>query len=371
MLSLIIPTFNERENVAPMYERCLGALAGETFEILFVDDSLDDTSDEIRRIASLDPRVRLLHRERRGLASAVVDGIRESRGDLVAVIDGDLQHPPEILAQLLRTQRSEGADLVVPSRYMEGGDPGGLSPLRRILSVGGKLLAQVVLSEARDTTDPLSGCFLATRETVRALEETHPRGFKILLELLVRGTATRVRDVPYRFMPRTAEQSKLGWQTQISYLRQLLELVPLNPDNTRFFLFALIGATGVAVNAALFLMLTGMLQPGGSFAVVLASLLASHAAMVWNFIWNTMITWRDRFRSDMLWRFALRYLVVSEIGAGITAVVLLTLRGIGLHVDIVDQLIGIVTSVLATYRLNDRWTWPRELSLQPSRSVRR
>lgn len=371
MLSLIIPTYNERENVAPLYERCLGALAGEDFEILFVDDSQDDTPAEIRRLCAVDPRVRLLHRDRRGLASAVVDGVRSARGDLVAVIDGDLQHPPEVLTRMLQTQRAENADLVVPSRYMPGGDPGGLSPLRWLLSVGGKLLAQIVLSEARETTDPLSGCFLATRETVSVLENTAPRGFKILLELLVRGAPARVRDVPYSFMPRTAEHSKLGWTTQVSYLRQLLELVPINPDNTRFFLFALIGATGVAVNAALFLLLNGTLQSSVPFAAVLASLLASHAAMLWNFIWNSSITWRDRFRSDLLWRFALRYLVVSELGAAITALVLVLLRGFGLNVDILDQLVGILASVVATYRLNDRWTWPRELALQPTRPVRR
>lgn len=372
MLSLIVPTFNERENIAPLYERTLNAIGDEPFEIIFVDDSLDNTPAEIRRIAQLDPRVRLLHREERGLASAVVCGLGAARGDLVAVIDGDLQHPPEVLPRLVAAQRATGADLVVPSRYMPGGDPGGLSPIRHLLSVGGKLVAQVVLSEARDTTDPLSGCFLATRDTALALRGTKPRGFKILLELLVRAAPQRVVDLPYRFMPRVAEHSKLGWKTQVLYLSQLLELVPLNPDNTRFFLFALIGGTGVAVNAALFMLLNPMLLGGTvPFPTVMASLAASHAAMAWNFIWNTSITWRDRYRSDLLWRFAMRYLVVSEIGAAVTAVVLELLRGIGLRVDIVGQLVGIAASVLATYRLNDRWTWPRELGLQASRPIRR
>ncbi|MDA8344549.1 MAG: glycosyltransferase family 2 protein [Thermaerobacter sp.] len=372
MLSLIVPTYNERENVRVLYRRTVEALDGEDFEIVFVDDSHDDTPDEIRRLAAEDSRVRLLHRMERGLATAVIDGFRIARGDMLAVIDGDLQHPPEILANLLRVQRETRADLVVPSRYIAGGDPGGLSWPRRVLSLGGRALAHILLRESRATTDPMSGCFIVSRAAAVPILNTRPKGFKILLELMVRGNVQRTVDVPYAFAARDAGQSKLGWKTQADYLRQLLDLVTVNPDNTRFFLFALIGGTGVAVNAALFALMTSGYFDLVPYGALLASLIASHVALLWNFIWNTSITWRDRFRADQIWRHAFRYLVVAEFGALLTALVLLMLRGIGVEFNLLDQLVGILAGVLFTYRLNDRWTFLQHApALQTERTMRR
>ena len=374
MLSLIIPTFNERDNIRPLYERIRDALAGEEYEIIFVDDSLDETTAEIGRLAAEDPRVRLLHRRERGLSTAVITGFGAAQGDLVAVMDADLQHPPEILPQMLEAQRQRRADLVVPSRYIDGGNPGGLDgPLRRMLSLGGRALAHLLLRESRATTDPMSGCFLATREAVLPLLGAKPKGFKILLELMVRGKVRRTVEVPYTFAERSANQSKLGWKTQVDYLRQLLDLVPVHPENTRFFLFALVGGTGVAVNAALFALLASDLLHGIVYAALLASPIASNAAIIWNFVWNTTITWRDRFRSEHLWRHAVRYIIVSETGTLITWLVLVVLRSAGLRFDLLDQLIGIAIAVLATYRLNDRWTFlpVGDAVLEPERSASR
>ncbi len=374
MLSLIIPTFNERDNIQPLYERVRSALGAEEYEIIFVDDSIDDTTREIARLSTEDPRVRLLHRRERGLSTAVIAGFGAAQGDLVAVMDADLQHPPEILPQMLEAQRQRRADVVVPSRYMEGGNPGGLNgPIRRMLSLGGRALAQLLLRESRVTTDPMSGYFLATRESVLPLLGTSPKGFKILLELLVRGNVRRTVEVPYTFAERSADQSKLGWKTQVDYLRQVMDLITVHPENTRFFLFALVGGTGVAVNAALFALLTSDLLHGVEYAALLASPIASNAAIVWNFMWNTTITWRDRFRSEHIWRHALRYLLVSETGTLLTWLVLVMLRAVGFHYDLLDQLIGIGIAVLATYRLNDRWTYlpVGETVLEPERSVSR
>ena len=374
MLSLIIPTFNERDNIQPLYERVSRTLSAEEYEIIFVDDSVDETTREIARIAAEDPRVRLLHRRERGLSTAVIAGFGAAQGDLVAVMDADLQHPPEILPQMLQAQRQRRADVVVPSRYIAGGSPGGLAgPMRRNLSLGGRALAHLMLRESRASSDPMSGYFLATREAVLPLLGSKPKGFKILLELLVRGRVQRTVEVPYSFAERSANQSKLGWKTQVDYLRQLLDLVTVHPENTRFFLFALVGGTGVAVNAALFALLTSDLLQGVQHSALLASPIASNAAIAWNFLWNTTITWRDRYRSANLWRHALRYLVVSEIGTLITWLVLLVLRATGLQFDLLDQLVGIAVAVLATYRLNDRWTYlpVGETVLEPERSASR
>lgn len=282
MLSLIVPTYNERDNVDLLWERVTGALAGEDFEILYVDDSTDDTPERVSRIAAVDPRVRLLHRtEGRGLATAVVAGVGIARGDLVAVIDGDLQHPPEILPELLAAMRSSNADVIVPSRYIPGGDPGGLSLPRRLLSLAGRALAQFLLTEARLTTDPMSGFFVARRSVAKRLVGSEPLGFKILLEMLVRGGPhLRVHEVPYRFASRTHGQSKLGWKTQVEYGHQVLGLMLLGKDNRRQVGWWLVGGAGVAANLIFLSMLLGVPASTAYGSLIGALFFVTHASML-------------------------------------------------------------------------------------------
>lgn len=355
MLSIIVPTFNEKDNIASLCQRIEGALTGEDFEILFVDDSNDDTPQVIAERAREDAHVRLLHREERGLSTAVVAGFGAARGELVAVIDGDLQHPPEVLAQMLKIQQDTGPDMVVPSRYADGGNPGGLDGgFRKMLSRGGKLIAQIILPEARKTTDPMSGCFLVTRDAVEPLVGTRPFGWKIMLDVLVRGRVRRVAEVPYTFAERVNGQSKLGWKVQMDFAHQLLALAAQRAENRRFAAFSVIGASGVMVNEAAFAALAAAM---GRADIAIASVLASHIAMAWNFAWNARFTWRERWDRRHWGMHALRYLIVSEIGVGLTAGVLLALRAVGSPSDLLNQLVGIVLAVLVGFRLNDRWTW--------------
>ena len=177
-----------------------------------------DTPDEIRKLCAEDSRVRLLRRMERGLATAVIDGFNIARGDLLAVIDGDLQHPPEMLAHLLRAQRETRADVVVPSRYMPGGDPGGLSGVRRLLSLGGRALAHILLRESRVTSDPMSGCFLVTRAAAAPILRARPKGFKILLEVLAQGSWETAVEVPFSLEARAAGDSKAQVKVYVSRL---------------------------------------------------------------------------------------------------------------------------------------------------------
>lgn len=282
MLSLIVPTYNECDNVKPLSERLRAALGEEDYEVLFVDDSTDDTPLRLAQMAKADPRVRFLHRTSgRGLATAVVEGIRLVRGELVAVIDADLQHPPELLPELLRALRESGADVVVPSRYIPGGDPGGLSLPRRWLSLGGRALSQFLLAEARLTTDPMSGFFVARRSVADQLVDTRPQGFKILLEMLVRGGSDlRVCEVPYRFAPRRSGESKLGWRTQIEFGRQLLGLVVESEENRRQVTWWFVAGAGVAVNVFFLSLLMGV-HSGRTFGSLIGALFfVSHASML-------------------------------------------------------------------------------------------
>lgn len=209
-----------------LVERVAHALNPTPYELLFVDDSDDDTPAIIAREAALDPRIHLIHRvgEARagGLATAVVTGMRQAHGEFVAVIDADLQHPPETLAQMLTA--AEDADIVVASRYIPGGGSEGLDGLyRQLVSRGSKLVAATFFARVRACSDPMSGFFLVRREVIKEVD-LQPVGFKVLLEILVRGNWSRLAEVPYHFKEREAGASKAGVEQGKQYLRHLREL---------------------------------------------------------------------------------------------------------------------------------------------------
>ncbi len=227
MLTIIVPTYNERDNIAPLWGRLRSALGKVPFEVVFVDDSTDGTDGVIAAYAKEDPRVRLLHREsQRGLATAVVEGVQAARGDLFCVLDADLQHPPELIADLLAAL--DNADVVVASRFVPGGR-NALSPFRRLVSRGAILLAQAIVPAARKVKDPTSGFFLCRRKAVEGLQ-LRPIGFKILLEILAKGKYRQVREVPYAVEHRRAGSSKLGVSEQLGYLKHLWALRRSKPE---------------------------------------------------------------------------------------------------------------------------------------------
>lgn len=222
-LSVVVPTYNEAENAVPLVQRVTTALAGVDFELILIDDSTDGTERVLRGLAQGDPRLRIVHRTgRRGLASAVTEGIALAKGDVVCVLDADLQHPPEALPALREALEQTGADLAIASRYVPGGSYE-LTVRRRIVSRVATMLARTLLGRARSVSDPLSGFFAFRRAVVDGVR-LQPIGFKILLEILVRGRIARVVEVPYRFEARGAGESKLTPAQNLDYLRHLLTL---------------------------------------------------------------------------------------------------------------------------------------------------
>ena len=226
-LSLVIPTLNERENIEPLIAEVSGALAGISWEAIFVDDSSDDTAAEIARIAAANPQVVLLHRTGPGLslATAVVAGLARARGTYICVLDADLQHPPQGIPAMLEEARRSGADVVIASRYVPGGSAGGLAgPLRRFYSVGLKALSRLLFPRRlAGITDPLGGYFLIRRDIVQGVR-LEPLGYKILLEILVRTRWRTVREVPYQFQPRRYGSSKADLPQGFWFLRHLARL---------------------------------------------------------------------------------------------------------------------------------------------------
>ena len=313
-LTVVVPCYNERANVAPMIARLSVALAGIAWEVVFVDDdSPDGTTDAVREVARRDPRVRGLRRVgRRGLASAVIEGALSSSADYVAVIDGDLQHDETKLPDMLAALRAGGCDLAVGSRHVEGGSNAGLAnSWRRRLSDGGIKLAQYSLPVK--LTDPMSGFFMLPRPL---FERLAPRltgqGFKILLDLLLSAPAPlRVTEVPVLFHARQAGESKLDVLVLMQFAGLLADKTLGGVLPLRFISFALVGAIGVGVNLGALWLGRGV---GLGFGP--AQTLATIVAMVGNFWLNNAVTYRDqRLRGPALWRGLVLFLAVCSVGA--------------------------------------------------------
>lgn len=232
-LSLIIPTYKEAENLPRLVERVHWALDGCRFEIIVVDDDSPDGTAKVANELSRDSPLNLVVRTgERGLASAVLTGFGLAAGRVLGVMDADLQHPPEHLRPMLAAI-DKGADLVVASRYSPGGADLG-SVVRKNMSRAATLLTRALLSSARATPDPLSGFFLLRREVVDGAE-LNPVGYKILLEVLVRGRARRVTSIPYEFQRRLKGISKFNLSEQGRSLGHILGLARVEARQWRPF----------------------------------------------------------------------------------------------------------------------------------------
>lgn len=281
--SIIIPTRNEAGNVPELLRRLAPIVKNEAAEIIFVDDSTDTTPDTINNAAGSYLRpVRLIHRlpDQRlgGLGGAVLEGLRAARGPYVIVMDGDLQHPPEVIPQLLGKAREEARDLVVASRYCANGSAGSFSRARSLLSQGSTLAAKGLFpARLRHVNDPMSGFFLVRRAALD-LNALQPNGFKILLEIVGKTSNLRIASVPFAFGERHAGESKASLREGLRFLTLLLTL-RLGAGVMRFGMFGLVGVSGLLVNS---LLLAFWTETIGIY--YLASLiLATQGSSLWNF----------------------------------------------------------------------------------------
>jgi dolichol-phosphate mannosyltransferase len=315
VLTVVVPCYNERPNVAPLIAKLDAALRGIAWEAVFVDDnSPDGTAAEVRDIAQTDARIRCIRRiGRRGLSSAVIEGGLSSSAQFVAVIDGDMQHDEARLPDMLTALQTGNYDVAIGSRHVDGGDNAGLAGRwRHALSDGGIWVAQRLLPVR--LTDPMSGFFMLRRNLFEQLAGTLTgQGFKILLDLVLSSPAPlRVIEIPCVFHKRVAGDSKLDALVLMQFAGLLLDktfggLLPL-----RFISFALVGAMGVVVHLTT---LTVALKLVG-IPFEAAQTIATIAAMVFNFQLNNEVTYRDqRLRGPRLWRGLLLFLLVCGVGA--------------------------------------------------------
>ena len=358
-LAIILPTLDERENLAPLIARIDAALGGIAWEAIVVDDnSADGTADEVRRIARADPRVRVIQRiGRRGLASAAIEGICATAAPFVAVMDADHQHDPALLPAMLADVEGGHCDLAVASRFAHGASTQEWgAPTRERLSGLGNRLVQAVLREP--LSDPLSGYFLLRTDLVRALV---PRlsgiGFKLLLDILATAPEPlRVREFPLAFAARRAGESKLEPAIALDFIAGLYDrwfgrIVP-----TRFALFGTVGALGVVVHLAVL----ALLYPGTTATFWKAQALATFVAMTGNYLLNNLLTYRDRQRRGawpVLAGWA-GFCATCAAGAVANVAVAGLLEGRGAH-WLLAAIAGIVVGAVWNYALSNRFVWGR------------
>ncbi len=291
-LTVVIPTMNERGNIAELTRRLDRVLAGVAWEAIFVDDdSIDGTRDEIRRLAETDGRLRCLHRiGRRGLSSACIEGVQASQSPYVAVMDADLQHDETLLPAMLASLKDEPFDLVVGSRYVDGGGLGDWNKRRANISGFATRLGRLVLKA--QIADPMSGFFMIRRDAFdRAVRTMSAVGFKILVDLLASSPKPlRLKELPYEFRLRHSGESKLDAFVAWEYLVLLADKLigPYVP--VRFVLFSIVGGIGVVAH----LTILGLALSVAHLSFAVAQGLAAGLAMIGNFTLNNFLTYSDR-----------------------------------------------------------------------------
>ncbi|WP_405921788.1 glycosyltransferase [Streptomyces sp. NBC_00122] len=306
-VTLIIPTFNESGNIDELLRRLGDALPEHLpCQVLFVDDSTDDTPAVIEKAAVEYPfPVAVLHRESAvgGLGGAVLEGVRRADTDWIVVMDADLQHPPHLVPELVGEGMRTGADLVVASRYISGGSRAGLAGSYRIaVSRGATWLTKGLFPRAlRGISDPMSG-FFAMRRSVVTADALKPLGYKILLELAVRCRPAKVAEVPFVFQDRFSGESKSTAREGMRFLAHLASLRSATPL-ARMVGFGLIGLSGFVPNLAALWLLTH-----AGMHYLPAEIVANQAGVLWNFVLIEVLLFRDRRHrhwADRVGRFAL------------------------------------------------------------------
>jgi dolichol-phosphate mannosyltransferase len=356
-LSVVVPTFNERENVTALFQRLETTLAAVAWEVIFVDDnSPDGTWNVVRDLARRDSRVRCIRRiGRRGLSGACIEGILASSAPCAAVIDADLQHDETQLPKMLALLQEGSADLVVGSRYVEGGSADSFNKQRAGASALATEVAKRVLRV--QIADPMSGFFMIRRDRFEELApQLSTQGFKILLDIVATARGNlRIVEIPYSFGSRLHGESKLDSMVALDFLGLVLAKLTHDLVSLRFLLFATVGSIGLVVHfAALFIALEGFGLPFPQ-----AQACGALLAMTSNFILNNFLTYRDqRLKGLAILRGLLLFYLVCGVGLA---------ANVGVAFSVYDQdpiwwlagAAGALMGVVWNYAMSGLFVWRR------------
>jgi len=374
LFSLVIPTYLEAGNINKIV-RTLTSLLDRSipgdYELIVVDDNSPDGTWEVAlSMTSEFPQLQVMRRENeRGLSSAVIRGWQNSRGRILGVIDGDLQHPPHILLQLLNAIE-KGADLAVASRHVEGGGVSRWSFIRRLLSRGAQLLGLIILPRVTGrVSDPMSGYFMVSRSCLDDIT-FNPIGYKILLEVLGRGRVDEIAEVGYVFCERQDGESKVSWKHYLDYIRHLIRLrfssekveqfsQRLGFPIGKFMRFGLVGLSGVFVDMAILYLLS---DPNTlALRLTRSKIIAGEIAIFNNFLWNDAWTFADvtmeqKGLKQRLKRF-LKFNIICLAGLAINVLVLNLVFNFVIANRYIANLIAIAVATIWNFWVNLKLSW--------------
>jgi dolichol-phosphate mannosyltransferase len=362
-VSLILPTYNEGKNIAAVIAQLVPVLDSVPklqYEIIVVDDDSPDRTWEIA-LALTDqfPQLRVIRRQdERGLSTAVIRGWQIAQGRILAVMDADLQHPPEVIADLCK-EMLRGADLGIASRHVEGGGVSDWSLARRIISRGAQMIGFILLPEVIGRiSDPMSGFCMVRRSSIQD-RTLSPLGYKILVEVLGRGKVGWISEVPYTFRERARGSSKLTNRIYLEYFQHLFRLRLYLLQNSSFFRFCVVGASGVVVDMSLLFLLSDPKMLG--WGLTRSKILAAEAALVNNFIWNDAWTFGHIARQQNTFgqrvkRF-LKFNAICSLGIFFN-VVIINIEFNFFHMNrYLANLIAIGLVTVWNYKTNKEFSW--------------
>lgn len=359
LLSIIIPTRNEAPNISALLRRLAPVVGSYESEVIFVDDSDDHTPEVVRQeVSSFVRPLRLIHRpisqRTGGLGEAVLTGIRSARGAWVLVMDADLQHPPEIIPEMIRKASDGTNDLVIANRYCEGGSAGNFSPIRLVASRGSTWVAKAMFPRRlRHVDDPMTGFFMVRRDALD-LDALRPNGFKILLEIVARTPRLRIASVPFVFGDRHAGESKANFREGLRFLGLLCTL-RLGEGITRFASFGAVGLSGLVVNTALLALWTDVI----GLYYMLSLVLATQGSSLWNFLLSEHVVFSSIHRREGELGRAAMFLIMNNVALLARGPIVYCMTSI-LGVNyLASNVVSMIVLLVVRYALADTIIWKR------------
>lgn len=352
-VSIVIPTYKEKDNISELFKRIFKVFNNNKIdgEIIVVDDdSQDGTSEIVNKYRESKPVKFVLRKDERGLASACIEGFKLATSEIIIVMDADLQHPPEKIPDFINAIK-EGADIAIGSRYVEGGSFGEWSIGRKIVSKGASALANILFYEIKEIKDKESGFFAFKKDVIKEVE-LKPKGYKILLEILILGNYKKAVEIGFSFGKRSAGKSKLGIGIIFSYISHLIRLFCISGKLTKIILFCCVSLIGEFVNFGVLNLLT---IPG---LYLISRIIGIETSILANFFLNRTWTFKKEAKYVSLESAIIKDHVIRFFGILLYFVCIYSLWAF--HMYGISILIGIFFATLWNYLGNTMWVWKKD-----------
>ncbi len=352
-VSVVIPTYNEYKNIPILFEKIFNVFKKNKIngEIIVVDDNSEDGTSKVVKNYTKNHAVQLIIRkDEKGLASACLKGFDYSNGEVIIVMDADLQHPPEKIPELIEAINN-GADIAIGSRYIKGGSLGGWSASREIISKSAGVLANLLFDNIKDIKDKESGFFAFKKKVIQGVN-LNPIGYKILLEILILGKYKVVKEVGYIFGKRTKGESKLGFNIIFYYVSHLIRLLWVTGKIQKLLKFCFVGFLGVFVNIGILYFLTTI-----GLHYLISGAISIEASLLFNFFLNRAWTFSKEARSVNLKIALIKDHTTRFIGILINYAALYIFTEVFHVYFIVSMIIGIIFSMVWNFLGNIKWVW--------------